>query len=545
MNGDDKDLVREIMVDHEAMKQERYAFEQQWNEVIEIMLPRFKKFGEGKQTPGEKRTSKIYDATPGLAHRHLSAAMESIVSPRTQRYQKLKRFNQRNERQSVKLYLEEVTTLMFAYRYRWRASFTTAIGEYYATQAAFGAAGLMIEDGGSARHPIRYRHIRLANLLYAEGADGLVDKAHMLWCLTARQAAERWGRSALPTSIQNVLERAPETKLDFIHAVRPRKDRDVRKRDGRNMAFQSVWLHGSDIVQHGGFRTFPVAVGRLASADGSQYAYSPAMDALPDIKMLNDMERTNIRGAQKAVDPPLLLPEDGVLDGFNLTSGALNYGGLDERGEQMVRPLELGKNVPLGLEYADQKRQSVNLAFYVSLFQILVDNPQMTATEVLQRQQEKGFLLAPTMGRNQAETLGPLTDRELDLLGNYDLLPEMPAEMLENDGEVEVEYDSPLNRAMRAEEVVNTQRWLELIAPLSQADPKVLTVPNGPKIARGMADVMGVPADFVNAEEEAEEQADAMDAQAQAAQLLEAAPVAASSAKDLTAAVSNMQNVPI
>lgn len=545
MTNDDIDLVRDIRADHEAMKQERYAFEQQWNEVIDIMLPRFRRFGEQHQTPGEKRTQKIFDATPGLAHRHLAAAMESIVSPRTQRYQRLKLFNDASERQATKLYLDEVTGLLFAHRYRWRAGFTTQIGEYYATQAAFGSGGLMIEDGGSARNPVRYRHIRLANLLYAEDAGGIVDKAHMMWCLTARQAAQRWGRDRLPISIQNVLERAPETKFDFIHAVRPRRDRDTRKVDGRNMAVQSVWLYGNEIVEHGGFRTFPVAVGRLASADGSQYAYSPAMDALPDIQTLNQMERTNLRGAQKMVDPPLLLSEDGVLDGFNLQSGALNYGGLNDQGTEMVRPLNLGKNVPLGIDYANQKRESVNLAFYVSLFQILVDNPQMTATEVLQRQQEKGFLLAPTMGRNQAETLGPMTERELDILGNYGLLPDMPDELRQQDGEVEIEYDSPLNRAMRSEDVVNTQRWLELITPLAQVDPKVLTVMNAPAIARGIADVMGVPQTYLNSEDDAQAQSDAQDAQAQAAQLLEAAPVAASSAKDLSATVSNLQNAPL
>src|SRR5690606_37342309 len=151
----------------------------------------------------------------------------------------------------------------------------------------------------------------------------------------------------------------------------------------------SVWLcrAGDEIIEHGGFRTFPVAVGRFYTADGSAYAYSPAMDALPDINMVNDMEKTIIRGAQKAVDPPLLLSEDGVLEGFDLRSGALNYGGLDDQGRQMAQPLDTGKNLPLGIDYTNQKREAINLAFYVSLFQILVDNHQMTATEVLQRAQ--------------------------------------------------------------------------------------------------------------------------------------------------------------
>ena len=57
------------------------------------------------------------------------------------------------------------------------------------------------------------------------------------------------------------------------------------------------------------------------------------------------------------------------------------------------------------------QRAAVNDALYIRLFQILVQNPQMTATEVVERTNEKGILLAPTVGRQQSEYLGPLIDR--------------------------------------------------------------------------------------------------------------------------------------
>ena len=58
--------------------------------------------------------------------------------------------------------------------------------------------------------------------------------------------------------------------------------------------------------------------------------------------------------------------------------------------------------------------------------QILQDNPRMTATEVIERTREKGILLAPTVGRQQSEYLGPLVDREIDVLVEQGLLPPMP-----------------------------------------------------------------------------------------------------------------------
>ena len=49
----------------------------------------------------------------------------------------------------------------------------------------------------------------------------------------------------------------------------------------------------------------------------------------------------------------------------------------------------------------DQRHRSINDAFLVTLFQILVDSPSMTATEAMLRSQEKGALLAPTSSRRR------------------------------------------------------------------------------------------------------------------------------------------------
>jgi hypothetical protein len=51
----------------------------------------------------------------------------------------------------------------------------------------------------------------------------------------------------------------------------------------------------------------------------------------------------------------------------------------------MVKPLLTGKQAQIGIEFAQDTRQTINQWFYVTLFQILVDSGDMTATEVLQR----------------------------------------------------------------------------------------------------------------------------------------------------------------
>jgi Bacteriophage head to tail connecting protein len=301
------------------------------------------------------------------------------------------------------------------------------------------------------------------------------------------------------------------------------------------MEYASYYIGVDDriVVEEGGYRTFPYAMGRYITTPGETYGRSPAMLVLPDIKMLNEMKKTIIRGAHLAVRPPLLLQEDGALQAFDMRPDALNFGGVDSNGNPLVHPLNTGGDHRLGLDLIEAQQRVINDAFLVTLFQILVDQPTMTATEAMLRAQEKGALLAPTMGRQQSEMLGPMIERELDILAYAGALPPMPQELIDAGGNIEVEYVSPLNRAQRAEEGVAIMRTFEAIAPLAQIDPRVMKAFNPVLAARELAEINGMPAKIIRSDEEIDAMDAAEEQQMAAAQLLEAAPVAAQTAKTM------------
>lgn len=549
MTNDDARLIQSLVADHGRLKEKRQSYEAVWNDVIDYLMPRLEKFGQRPLPDSEKgreRSQKIFDSTAPLALRNFVAAMDSMITPATQLWHRLgTTVESLDEVPNVKGYLQQVVDILFAVRYRWRGGFVTQIGATYQSIGLFGPGAMMIEH--DVGHGIVYRNVPMQNLWFAENNAGIIDKAHVRWMLTARQAAQRFGRENLSPSMQATLERDPEKSFEFLHVVEPREDRDPRKLDGRNMRFASYWLDGSRerIVQNSGFRTFPFAIGRFYVGTGDVYGGSPAYDAIPDIRMVNEQSRTNIRSAQKLVDPPLLLQEDGALEGFDLRSGSLNWGGLDDKGNPMARPLETGKQAQIGIEFSNQTRETINQWFYVTLFQILVDSGDMTATEVLQRAQEKGVLLAPTLGRTQTELLGPMIERELDILVEAGQLPPMPPELTQAGSDVEIEYDSPLNKAMRAGEGASILQWLQQLGVVSQFDQRAMKLVNGVRIGRLLADYNGVPVGAMNTQDEID-QSDAAEAQAQQMQtILQAAPVAAGAAKDLATAATAAQTAPV
>jgi hypothetical protein len=106
----------------------------------------------------------------------------------------------------------------------------------------------------------------------------------------------------------------------------------------------------------------------------------------------------------------------------------LNKGGVNSDGKKLVDTLPVGE-LQISKEMMDEERQLINDAFLVSLFQILTETPQMTATEVIERTNEKGILIAPSMGRQGSEYLGTMIPRELDLMQQMGMLEPMPPKL--------------------------------------------------------------------------------------------------------------------
>jgi hypothetical protein len=160
----------------------------------------------------------------------------------------------------------------------------------------------------------------------------------------------------------------------------------------------------------------------------------------------------------------------------------------------------------------------------------------MTATEVLQRAQEKGALLGPTMGRQQSEFLGPIIERELDILSASGMIMEPPPVLMEyimEGGEILPKYQGPLARLMKTEEAAGILRTIEAMLPVAQAsgDMSVLRRINADEAVKLIAEANGVPAKALRTDDEIAEMDMAEQQAMQTQQLLAAAPVAGQAAE--------------
>jgi hypothetical protein len=543
--GEPSERAAQIIKEYQRLSADRGNFESHWKEIAERVEPSHRDLFSAQgavTTKGDKKTELIFDSTAAVALDRFSAILDSLLTPRNQTWHRLMASDPAlNRVQDVRLWFEEVNRILFKFRYAPKANFASQNQQNYSSLGAYGTGSVFI-DSLAGETGLRYRNIHLSEIFFVENHQGLVDSALRYFRLTARQANQRW-KEVLPERIKSALKTNPEQEFPFIHCVKPREDMDPTRADYKGMPYVSYYIsvEGNVELDEGGFSTFPYAISRYKQISGEVYGRSPAMSVLPAIKTLNEQKKTLLKQGHRAVDPVLLAHDDGVLDSFSMRPGAVNYGGVSADGRPLVHALPVG-NVSVGKELMDDERLLINDAFLVNLFQILTESPQMTATEVMERTREKGILLAPTIGRQQSEYLGPLIEREVDLLSIQGLIPPMPAALKEARGQYRIEYDSPLSRAQRAEEASGLMRTVETALQVVNVtqNPEPLDFFDWDIIIPEVGEISGVPARWMRSKEKVQEIRSGRAEEAQDQKLIQGAPAAAAMVK----AVGQVQKAP-
>lgn len=179
----------------------------------------------------------------------------------------------------------------------------------------------------------------------------------------------------------------------------------------------------------------------------------------------------------------------------------------------------------------------IRSAFFLDIWEILAqDRVEMTATEFLGRMREKGQLLSPVVGRQQTELLGPMIQREIAIAQRQGKLPPLPPEMVEAEGEYEIEYESDATRMQKASQVEAYTRTFEAFAPMLQMNPSLLELWDQPAAIRNGFEILGGSSRDLRSEQEFDEAMQgAAQAQQEAAEA-EQMPAAAKGVRDLAEA---------
>lgn len=541
---------RDLLMSYNEAQQIRAPYESDWQMNSAFCLPRhyssWLSSGPSFGSPNSGAVKRYaYDATASRALPKFAAILRRLATPDGIRWHKLQASDPSlRQAYRVRAYFDALNDVMFKLRYSPKAMFSQTADETYVGLGCYGTAPIRIKwrqpkladrVGGLA-----YKAMPLKDCFPMANGDGLIDTMFMRLNYTAPQIKRLLPGATMPSGVAAELSKPVPSNtryFEFVHVVTPRAESryDPDSLTVNRFPFIGCLIAVEDAQYVGdeeGFRSFPYLVPRTATEPGELFGFSPAQQASPAMGSANAMKKSMLRLSQKAADPTLLASDDGVLSGrVGMTPGFINYGAVNAQGQALIQPLRGGDFNPAQNILQDE-RSDINDAFLVTLFQILMETPEMTATEVIERVTEKATLAAPTMGRLQSGFLGPEVERVLDLIAENAPwnLPEMPPELVEAQGEYEVMYTSPLAKGLHAEEdsgflwMVNTS--LE-VAQATQ-DPSIMDHYNLDVAIPELAEHRSVPTRWMSTPDQIAEKRKGRAEAAQQQQMVDAAPAVAS-----------------
>ncbi len=556
----------DIMQMQSQMAAERYPWEAVWRDVVNLCMPYAShKYeingltlssslsGTAQQPQAAQRSKEIFDNTASWALTRLSAGMESLITPRVQKWHSFSLDDPFSPEPTdlEEEWLDHLRDYHFSARYNTKSNFALANQKAIRATCGLGTGITYLEENLGRRGvdpvkvPFFYRSVPVVECYLGINAYDDVDKNIRVHEMTARAARDYFNQEGdkLPEVVKAVLEKKPDQPFTFIHAVMPREEAGEYKDKRRHSAYASFWIEVSSrsLIRSSGFFTFPYNVMWWDQTDGSPYGQSPIMEALSEIKMLQVMGKTVAQVSQQMIKPPMATAR-GIFNRLNMNSGANNPGYLDEQGNLLTKPIIQAQNPTFAERLIETKRMGVRQSMFVDLFQILAEDPQKTATEALLRANEKGEQLGPA-GAKIESGIAQGVEREVDIVqrkGAFEAGSPLEPPASIGGKNVGVAFTGPLARMRRMAELQGIQTVLQMGGALAQYDQGVLVRVDADETLELTREISGAPRKMFKRDEVVAQTREAQAQQMEQAAALQMAQGMATAAKDATPAMQAM-----
>jgi len=487
-----------------ALKTERSSFDAHCKETSQYLLPRSGRFFTQDVNKGERRHNSIYDSTGTKALRTLGAGLMSGATSPARPWIRLATPDEDLMRSApVKVWLNTVTRRML--NIFQRSNTYRALHNIYEELGTFATgATILMDDFEKVIH-----HYPLTFGEYAIAADyrGVVNTLYREFDKTVGALVEEFGLENCSQHVRNLYDRgAYDVYVTVIHAIEPRRERDVRKKDARNMPYSSCYFERGQTenkyLRESGMKRFRALTPRWAVTGGNTYGDTcPGMEALGDVKQLQHQQIRKAEGIDYMTRPPLQVPSSMKNRELERLPGGVSYIDMASPGGGVRTMFDVNLNLQHLLMDIQDVRQRIRETFYSDLFLMLANDTRsnVTATEVAERHEEKLLMLGPVLERMHNELLEPLVDTTFDRMIETGIVPPPPDELQGQD--LNVEFVSVLAQAQRAVSTGAIDRYVGNLGMIAGFKPNVLDKFNEDKWADAYADMLGIDPELIVADD--------------------------------------------
>jgi hypothetical protein len=475
-----------------GLRVNRYSWWVHARELADFLLPRRYKWliTPNQMTRGSPINQHILDSTGTLAARNLASGMMSGISSPTRPWFRLKIGKIDSTQTSpVSLWLAECERLMMLV---FQASnFYNSIAILYFDLVIFGTGVMLIyEDFDNVIH--------CYNPCFGEYYLDIDGKYRPLiffreFTMTVDQVVDQFGEENVSPQVKSLYKEGKASltrEIIVAHAIEPNTDgrkfgipehfkfREVYWEWGGSASPQGGISYAPGFLRKRGFYEAPHIAVRWDLVSNDAYGRSPGMDALPDVKQLQQEVRRKAQAIDKTVNPPMIADVQLKNQPASLLPGGTTYiAGMMQTGNAGFAPVYGNWKPGIGeiSEDLNEIRQRIKTTFYNDLFQIISQfetRSNVSATEIDARRSEGLVMLGPVLERIQYEMLSPIIERTFPIMSRAGILPPPPREV--RGANIDIEYVSMLFQAQLASATSGIERTLQIAGGLVGVDPTVM-----------------------------------------------------------------------
>ena len=487
------------MYKREKSSSERANFEDLYQSAAEFCNPKADNIQQTK-TKGQRSDQQRLTDIGIKARRMFTAGMMSHLFPQGQNW--LRIVPQNRELLNSDNVVRALTSCSKKFiRYIEDSNFYEEMGQSIDHCAYIGTTALYCES--SPRRMLNFRSHYINQFYFCENYLGEVDTVIREFKLTARQAMQQFGdNNSLEIKENSTDPKTNSKEYTFIHVVMPREgfkfDSDVKEE--KPIASYYIDIKARKLLLESGFDEMPYAVGRFYKTNFEKYGRSPALEVFTSLPLINRMEVSRIRGAERVANPPWLAPNDGSVRRISNEQGSIIYwnAGNPLSKPEQLRPMD---NIIVNDQMIEKKEQEVLDAFYVPLFNPLLNRKNMTAFESQERLNLSLQFLTPAVNRLNKYFVTPILERAFGILFRAGAFRELEIDEL---SEQSLEFDlvGKASIASRQIELFGTMTAIQQIAQVGQINPEVFDNIDPDKTARFIQEVNMCPVDLQRSEAE-------------------------------------------
>lgn len=523
-----------------GLRKERYGFWQHWRLLADYILPRRYRWlvTPNEASKGIPINQKILDSTASKAAQICAAGMKAGIVGSSTPWFKLRLVGNGNEDggSPENIWLAECERRMLMVFSE--SNFYNAMGTVFMDLVVFGsAANIIYEDFEDI---IRCHNPCLGEFYFANGPRGNVETFGREFTMTLGQLRDEFGEDKIPAEIRDRIKSNAGAVSDDIlvaHLIEPNRSGSGAPKLFRYV--ESYWIPGKgneeSPLRVQGFHEWPVLCPRWDVNGYEAYGRSPGMDALGDIRQLQQETKRKAQAIDKMVTPPMLADIQLRNQPASLLPGGVTYvAGLAQNvGMKPVYQV----NPPVQELMMDIKEIQVRIRqiFFNDLFQMFQDlqaEPR-SAAAVDARREEKLISLGPVLERFENEALDPAIDRLFGIMQRGKMLPPPPPG-IGNGQHIRVAYVSMLAEAQRATATAGIERWAQFIGSLAGAVPQVLDIPDWDETTAEYATILGVAPKLIQTAKQVQAKRDAKQKQMQQQQVADQSMAAVQGAHTLS-----------